>query len=98
MGIEIRWSDAWGQFRMMPVEMKQAFAIALDDGESNGFERWLKSRSPRVQVEILDNAPEQLREHLRDCGALSPLAAFAMEVKSDTKVVDRRFSSLGRNR
>ena len=89
--VAIRWDDIWGQFKLMPHEMMREFANALDDGEDGGFERWLRSRSPKVQVEILQNAPVELQRHLYDEGILEVEAVFKLGIRSDTPVKDMRW-------
>lgn len=91
MAVQMGWSQLWAEFKTMPVEMMNQVAVSLDAGEDDGFEKWLKSRSPKAQVDVLDNAPDPLRQHMYEHGILSPFAVFAMDIESKTKVKDSRF-------
>ena len=92
MGVNFDWHQLWAEFKTMPDDMKAQVAKTLDGGERNGFERWLESRSPKTQVAVLDNAPDELKEHLYKHGILAPAAVFALDIRSKTKVVDRRLT------
>lgn len=90
----IPWSQLWSEFRTMPDEMKVELVRSLDAGEYEGFENWLRSRSPKVQVTILDNAPDELKRHLYDQGILSPETVNDLGIRSFTRVRDNRIKGL----
>lgn len=93
MGTNLRWDQLWAEFKTMPNEMKVQIAVSLDNGEAAGFERWLAGRSPKAQIDILDNAPDDLKQHFYKRGLLSPFAVFALDIQSHTPVRDRRLGA-----
>ena len=95
MAVTFAWSTLWAEFKRMPDEMKEEVGRSLDAGEEGGFEDWLRSRSPKAQVDVLDNAPEQLQKYMYDQNVLTPYAAFAMDIQSPTIVRDRRINRNG---
>lgn len=90
MGASLEWRQLWGEFKTMPDEMKAQVALSLDGGEQRGFENWVESRSPKAQVDVLDNAPDDIKEYFYKRNILSPFAVFAMDIKSKTPVKDMR--------
>lgn len=86
----IQWDDLWRQKREFEPGTIAEFVSMLDNGEKHGFARWVETRTPPVQIEIMGNAPQELKDFLYQQGALSPETVFTIKAKSDVPVVDRR--------
>ena len=90
MAVAVTWNSMWGQLKGFEQNALIDFGRALDGGERDGFVRWVETRSSKVQVDVLDNAPVELQEYMYNRGVLEPAAVFALEVKSKTPIIDMR--------
>lgn len=58
------WNDLWPHLRSMPAPVQKQLARQLD------LEAWLMTRSPRVQYEVIEHAPEKVVHVLIKKGVL----------------------------
>jgi hypothetical protein len=88
--LALTWSDAWSAFKGSSTENQRLFAVQLEETEG-GFTHWIRTRSPKVQCEILENAPEGIVRYLYDRNILAVATIIALNIEPrKTKVVDRR--------
>ena len=89
--VTIAWPDLWGATKGMTPENQKALAAQLDDTEG-GFPHWIRTRSPKVQVEVLGNAPESVVEYMYRQNVLAPEAVNKLNLPyhATAKIVDHR--------
>lgn len=89
MSINWPWADFWANLRIAPMEQRIAIGNELDN-VPGGFVGWVKSRSPKTQIEVMENAPDWVQRNIYSEGALKPLAAVALDIEPNAMVVDKR--------
>lgn len=89
MAVNWAWADMWATIKVAPDEQIIAIGQELDN-VPGGFAGWLKSRSPKVQIEILEGAPEWVQKNLYSSGVLKTAAVLELEIPPNAKVKDRR--------
>ena len=87
----LSWSDLWPATKGMSASNQRALAEQLDDTEG-GFPHWIRTRSPKVQVEVLGNAPESVVEYMYRQNVLAPEAVNKLNLPyhATAKIVDHR--------
>jgi len=88
------WPSFWMMFISSTPDIMRATWRELN--ASDDFEMWLRSRTPKVQIEILESAPDQVREHLYRAMVMHPFTAEMLGVSGPTKVIDRRYRAQNR--
>ena len=71
----LSWSDLWPIALGMPHYTLAELGHQLGDDD---FVDWLRTRSPRVQLEVVEDAPEALKQHLYREHALCGATVMAL--------------------
>jgi hypothetical protein len=85
----IGWPDFWSTLKEMTPD---CLAAVGREWHGEDFTKWVNSRSPRVQVEILENAPESIQQYFYSKNVIRPFAIAALGIRPSRKVIvsDRR--------
>jgi hypothetical protein len=65
MTANLRWSDFWPMYINMIKEQKER-TWAENFGQSDGWKEFVESKTGEVQIEILKEAPEEIKVVLAD--------------------------------
>lgn len=71
MAVNWPWSTFWGALKAMPTEGRVNLGRELGGDD---FVTWVHSRSPKVQIEILEEAPKPTQQFF-----YSQLSSFTTE-------------------
>jgi hypothetical protein len=84
----ITWNDFWSQVKGMPVQTLSVVGQELGDD----FPDWIKTRTPKVQQEILHDAPETFQKYLYTHKSISRVTVMSLGIdpKMDIYVRDNR--------
>ena len=89
MTASLSWSDGWAYFRVSEPEIQEDFIQQIE------IERLLKRCAPKIQQEIMEDAPEEVLHNVIDFLHEETLKSLGME----KEIMDRTMRSFygGRN-
>ncbi len=87
--VTIGWAELWSWLKGMPIEGLRGIGQELNGDD---FTRWIESRSPITQVEVLENAPEPIQQHFYSKNVLSLKCIMDLGIRpaKNTILIDNR--------
>jgi hypothetical protein len=84
-----RWDEFWAAINGAPYETLVAVGQELDGDD---FVQWFSRKAHRTQEEILESAPETVKQHFYGLNAIKPITVMSLGIHSrqPIKTIDRR--------
>ena len=85
----IGWPDLWSMVKEMPIEGLRAVGQELNGDD---FTHWIKSRSPKVQEEILEAAPETIQQYFYSKNVIASFVVARLGIQPSNRIkrIDNR--------